>query len=106
MNAILQSLLGIPPFVQDLSNKVLLGSVHPQCLYKLVQLLLYSRINYQNISSGVNFLKLLLCLSDVFTMLCYVKVNVGMLKYCEIACGSLREQFQKQQHVFLDTTNM
>lgn len=34
MNAILQSLLGIPPFVQDLSNKVLLGSVHPQCLYK------------------------------------------------------------------------
>lgn len=36
MNAILQSLLGIPPFVQDLSNLALLDNVHPQCLYKLV----------------------------------------------------------------------
>lgn len=33
MNAILQSLLGVPPFVQDLSNKALLENVHPQGLY-------------------------------------------------------------------------
>ena len=34
MNAILQSLLGLPPFVQDLSNKTLLENVHPDCLYR------------------------------------------------------------------------
>ncbi|CAH3045275.1 unnamed protein product [Porites evermanni] len=34
MNAILQSLLGVPPFVQDLSNKALLDRVHPHCLYR------------------------------------------------------------------------
>lgn len=39
MNAILQSLLGIPPFVQDLSNLELLDNVHPQCLYKLVSVI-------------------------------------------------------------------
>ena len=39
MNAILQSLLGVPPFVQDLSNKALLEKTHPQCLYRLVGLL-------------------------------------------------------------------
>ncbi|PFX20725.1 Ubiquitin carboxyl-terminal hydrolase 37 [Stylophora pistillata] len=33
MNAILQSLLGVPPFVQDLSNRALLENVHPHCLY-------------------------------------------------------------------------
>ena len=34
MNAILQSLLGLPPFVQDLSNRALLENVLPHCLYK------------------------------------------------------------------------
>ena len=34
MNAILQSLLGLPPFVQDLSNRALLENVFPHCLYK------------------------------------------------------------------------
>ena len=43
MNAILQSLLGIPPFVQDLSNLALLDNVHPQCLYKLVAVILLLR---------------------------------------------------------------
>ncbi|KAL9957804.1 hypothetical protein ACROYT_G034751 [Oculina patagonica] len=48
MNAILQSLFGVPPFVQDLSNKALLEKVHPQCLYRCLYSVLLCKKRCEN----------------------------------------------------------
>ena len=80
MNAILQSLLGIPPFVQDLSNLELLDNVHPQCLYKLVSVI--STPTWPAFGNEIGedvFSTVHISFSDAFTMSCFARRSVRML---------------------------